>query len=54
MCAMIPDDPEERSKICECFGIQLDETTDVYNIPSFFLFGWCSMMGKLVVREDYK
>jgi hypothetical protein len=37
MCAVILDDPEERSKISGCLGIQLDETTDFCYIPSFFI-----------------
>jgi hypothetical protein len=50
MCAIILDDSEERSKTFECFGIQLDETTDVCNVPSFLLFGWSSTMGKLRIN----
>jgi hypothetical protein len=46
-CPITVDDPEERSKTCGIFGIQLDESPDIRDIPSFFLFGWSSTMGKL-------
>lgn len=41
------DDTEERSKIDESFGIQLNESPDIRDIPVIFLFGWLSTMGKL-------
>lgn len=36
MCPLAVDDTEERSKICESFGIQLNESPDILDILSYF------------------
>jgi hypothetical protein len=36
MCPLVVDGNEERSKIGESFGIQLNDSPDIRNIPSYF------------------
>jgi hypothetical protein len=36
MCPLAVDNTEERSKISESFGIQLNESPDIRDIPSYF------------------
>ena len=47
MCPLAVDDTEEKSKIGESFGIQLNESPDIRDIPSYFSIRMAFHEGKV-------